>query len=84
MCGSCLNGYPNVFTCAANAYLPSITCIRHTRVCLVNVTVEEEIDGEAFILMSADDIVSMVKSKGVQLKLAEKETAVCYLPCTGN
>ena len=40
---------------------------------MLNVTVEEEIDGEAFILMSADDIVSMVKSKGAQLKLAEKK-----------
>ena len=34
--------------------------------------IEDEIDGEAFMLMS-DDIVSMVKSKGAQLKLAEKK-----------
>lgn len=36
-------------------------------------TIEEEIDGEAFVLMSADDIVSMVKSRGAQLKIAEKK-----------
>ena len=35
--------------------------------------IEDEIDGEAFMLMSVDDIVSMVKSKGAQLKLAEKK-----------
>ena len=35
--------------------------------------IEEEIDGEAFLLMSVDDIVSLVSSKGAQLKLAEKK-----------
>ena len=35
--------------------------------------IEDEIDGEAFMLMLVDDIVSMVKSKGAQLKLAEKK-----------
>ena len=32
-----------------------------------------EIDGEAFILMSVEDIVAMVKSRGAQLKLKEKK-----------
>ena len=35
--------------------------------------IEEEVDGEAFVLMSVDDIVSMVSTKGAQLKLAEKK-----------
>ena len=39
----------------------------------VNVAINDEIDGEAFILMSVDGIVSMVSSKGAQLKLAEKK-----------
>ena len=39
----------------------------------VNVAIEDEIDGEAFILFSVDDIVSMASSKGSQLKLIEKK-----------
>ena len=35
--------------------------------------IEEEIDGESFVLMSVEDIVSMVKSKGAQLKMIEKK-----------
>lgn len=35
--------------------------------------IEEEIDGEAFLLRFVDDIVSLVSSKGAQLKLAEKK-----------
>ena len=42
-------------------------------VCLLNLIVEEEIDREAFVLMSVDDIVAMVKSRGAQLKLKEKK-----------
>lgn len=41
--------------------------------------IEEEIDGEAFLLMSVDDIVSMVSSKGAQLKLAEKKRQLSTL-----
>ena len=42
---------------------------------LVNVATKHEIEGEAFILLClfVDGIVSMVSSKGAQLKLAEKK-----------
>ena len=40
---------------------------------------EEEIDGEAFMLMSVKDIVSMVSSKGAQLKLTEKKRQLSEL-----
>ena len=47
---------------------------------------EEEIDGEAFVLMSVKDIVSMVKSKGAQLKLIKKnrQLSIIYSTVTSN
>ena len=43
--------------------------------------IEEEIDGEAFILMAVEDIVSMVRSKGAQLKMMEKKRQLsCMYP----
>ena len=79
MCASCLNGDPRVGFHLTKLVLahPLLHTSHHILVLetvwLLIVLVEEEIDGEAFVLMSAEDIVAMVKSRGAQLKLAEKK-----------
>ena len=46
---------------------------------------EEEFDGEAFCLVSVEDIVSKVSSKEAQLKLAKKKTELIAIqPATST